>query len=158
MEIKYRSNNSGGLWWLCDKDWKKLEKAGWHVEWGSMYFCHSKYSFDKKPANKPEPCADGDKCTGHRKYDSAEEVGGDRYLGELAVSARKDFDSVTECLKEFEKVTGQSVTDEGCNCCGAPHGFDWEGGGCSGKDCMRYLYDDVPHNFREAVSRLNGGV
>lgn len=30
---KYSSNNSGGDWWLTDKDWHKLEKAGWKVDW-----------------------------------------------------------------------------------------------------------------------------
>lgn len=32
-EITYESNNSGGSWWLTDQDWKKLEEAGWEVEW-----------------------------------------------------------------------------------------------------------------------------
>jgi hypothetical protein len=33
MTIAYRSNNSGGSWWLTKEDWKKLETAGWKVEW-----------------------------------------------------------------------------------------------------------------------------
>ena len=33
MKITYSSNNSGGHWWLKDKDWKNLERAGWDVEW-----------------------------------------------------------------------------------------------------------------------------
>ena len=33
MRIEYRSNNSGGDWWLTDSDWKKLEGAGWDVAW-----------------------------------------------------------------------------------------------------------------------------
>lgn len=33
MTIEYSSNNSGGSWWLSDKDWKNLEKAGWKVDW-----------------------------------------------------------------------------------------------------------------------------
>ena len=33
MRIEYRSNNSGGDWWLTDDDWKKLEVAGWEVVW-----------------------------------------------------------------------------------------------------------------------------
>ena len=33
MKVRYRSNNSGGSWWLSDKDWKALEKDGWVVEW-----------------------------------------------------------------------------------------------------------------------------
>lgn len=33
MKIEYRSNNSGGSWWLEEADWKALEAAGWDVEW-----------------------------------------------------------------------------------------------------------------------------
>lgn len=29
----YTSNNSGGDWWLSDRDWVALEKAGWHIYW-----------------------------------------------------------------------------------------------------------------------------
>lgn len=31
--ITYNTNNSGGDWWLSDKDWTSLEKAGWKVKW-----------------------------------------------------------------------------------------------------------------------------
>ncbi len=34
--VEYSSNNSGGRWWLKDKDWKALEKAGWEVDWYSL--------------------------------------------------------------------------------------------------------------------------
>ena len=33
MLVEYSSNNSGGNWWLKDKDWLALEKAGWRVYW-----------------------------------------------------------------------------------------------------------------------------
>ena len=33
MKVFYNSNNSGGRWWLTDKDWLALEAAGWVVEW-----------------------------------------------------------------------------------------------------------------------------
>lgn len=33
MKVRYKSNNSGGSWWLKDDDWKALEAAGWQVEW-----------------------------------------------------------------------------------------------------------------------------
>lgn len=33
MHVRYRSNNSGGGWWLDDEDWFALEKAGWIVDW-----------------------------------------------------------------------------------------------------------------------------
>lgn len=32
-KVTYRSNNSGGSWWLTDKNWKALEEAGWKVDW-----------------------------------------------------------------------------------------------------------------------------
>ena len=31
--VEYSSNNSGGSFWLSDEDWKKLEEAGWEVNW-----------------------------------------------------------------------------------------------------------------------------
>lgn len=33
MRVEYSSNNSGGGWWLDDKDWYALETAGWVVDW-----------------------------------------------------------------------------------------------------------------------------
>ena len=33
MKVEYSSNNSGGSWWLSDDDWRKLEKAGWEIQW-----------------------------------------------------------------------------------------------------------------------------
>lgn len=30
---RYTTNNSGGDWWLTDKNWLDLEAAGWTVEW-----------------------------------------------------------------------------------------------------------------------------
>ena len=146
MKIEYTSNNSGGSWWLSDDDWKNLEKAGWTIIWGGEYFCHTKFSFHEKPENKPEPCKSDKKCPGHRCFDSWEEMtNDDKWLGALAKSAYKDFNSIIEALKEFEKITGQNVSDEGCNCCGAPHGFHWTGkngeyGYCSGEDCLEYLF------------------
>ena len=46
---------------------------------------------------------------------------GERWLGALASRAEKDFPSLKEAIMEFEKVTGQQASDEGCNCCGPPH-------------------------------------
>lgn len=31
--VVYKSENSGGCWWLEDGDWSKLETAGWEVCW-----------------------------------------------------------------------------------------------------------------------------
>lgn len=31
--VRYSTNNSGGSYWLGDKEWKALEAGGWTVEW-----------------------------------------------------------------------------------------------------------------------------
>jgi hypothetical protein len=143
MKVAYTSNNSGGNWWLKDEDWKALEKAGWYVEWGNSYFCHSDFSFHKKPEGKPEPCKENDSCPSHRRFDTWQEMTEkDRWLDCLATKAEKEFDSLGDALREFEKITGQSVTDEGCNCCGSPHRFNW--GECATGDCSCPPY--TPHS------------
>ena len=121
MKIKYESTNSGGKWWLSDDDWKKLEAAGWAVEW-------------------------------------EKERGLKRGLRTLAKRASKDFETVGDAIREFEKVTGQDASDEGCNCCGAPHSFSWEGGYASGNDCLKHLYSKVPKSLREATEALNASA
>lgn len=146
MLVEYDSNNSGGGWWLEDKDWKALEDAGWYVEWGKTFFCDSKVSFNKPPEGF-KPIYD-DSCPGHRPYETyGEAVKGERFLGGLARGAKKEFDSIYDAIKEFEKLTGQDVSDEGCNCCGPPHSFNWkdgdETGYASGEDLLEYIYPDA---------------
>lgn len=133
MKITYNSNNSGGGWWLKDKDWKALEKAGWKVDW---------FAGQKREYFKPD--ADG------------------RWLGALATSASKNFKNIQEALEEFERITGQNVTDEGCNCCGAPHSFEWKKRGekyneyASGDSLSEYLYGDSGNlSKRELLEKLN---
>lgn len=131
MTIEYRSNNSGGRWWLTDGNWRALEAAGWSVEWSA-----------NKRDGFSQPDADG------------------RWLGALATTTSKDFDSVADALREFESLTGADVSDDGCNCCGPPHSFSWtdESGEyhwASGSDCLQYLYKNVPTTLREAAKRLN---
>lgn len=133
MLINYRSNNSGGRWWLTDDDWHKLEKAGWKVEWVAKE--------DHSSSLLSSFNVDG------------------RFLGALAKSASKEFETPGEAMREFEAITDQTVSDEGCNCCGAPHEFSWgEGekrGYASGNDCLEHLYKDVPTSLREACEKLN---
>jgi len=160
VKVEYSANNSGGHWWLKDKDWVALSKAGWYVEWGGLYFCHSKFSWgsDKKLKDK---CKTAESCHGHRKFRSYKnmEKEEDRYMGALAHDAKKKFKSITEALLEFEKLTGANVADEGCNCCGPPHGFSWknletgESEYESGEGLLPYLYPEkkIPHSLREAV-------
>jgi len=156
ITLSYSSNNSGGGWWLKDKDWKALEKAGWEVEWGGLWFCKVyNFSHKEKPDYLTEECVD--KCPGHRLFFSPKEMKEkDKWLGSLARACKKDFPSLYEGLKEFEKITNQTITDEGCNCCGAPHAFSWEGdkkGYASGEELLAYLYPDkkIPSSIRETL-------
>lgn len=96
MRLEYSSNNSGGSWWLKDKDWRALERAGWDVEW---YADNSDGFLDRD---------------------------GERFLGALASHASKQVETTkdaNDAVTEFERITGQNVDDEGCNCCGRPHYF-----------------------------------
>jgi hypothetical protein len=95
MRVEYDSNNSGGGWWLNDRNWKDLEKAGWKVNWIA-----NQTDWDGTPYK------DG------------------RWLGALARSAEKHgVSSLKEAVQEWERVTGLSSTDAGCPCCGQPHSF-----------------------------------
>lgn len=119
--IEYDSNNSGGYWWLEDKDWIALEKAGWYVLWGSLEFCQGKWN-----AKLPPVCSEPKKCNGHRTFESYQEMLDDkekRYMGALARAARLYGSSRHEAVANWEQVTGQSSEDAGCSCCGQPHSF-----------------------------------
>lgn len=95
--VRYSSNNSGGSWWLDDDDWKKLEAAGWEVNW-----------------IKDDP---------HRIMTDRD---GERFLGALATDATRRGLSMNMAIAEWEDITGQNAGDQGCPCCGPPHNFyDW---------------------------------
>lgn len=94
--IVYDSNNSGGIWWLRDKDWVNLEKAGWVVDW---------YRNQKR-------------STLFNKLDSE-----GRWLGALAATAYRDGLSLRDAITEWEKITNEDCEAEGCPCCGPPHNF-----------------------------------
>jgi len=111
MKVTYSANNSGGKYWIKEKDWLALEKAGWEVNWRS-------YGIGVKYVDR----------------------------------ASKEFETPGQAMREFEKITGADVSDEGCNCCGAPHAFDWEGEYISGEECLKYLYKNIPKSIREACS------
>ncbi len=91
--IEYRSNNSGGSWWLTDQNWKDLESAGWEVQWVK----DQDLTFGKK--------------------------GDTRWLGALATTAIRRDVSLRVAMAEFEDVTGMNPHDQGCYCCGQPHDF-----------------------------------
>jgi len=176
MLVEYKSNNSGGSWWLKDEDWLNLDKAGWEVKWVS-----------KMTYPKPDPkCKD---CNGTGKVEVRDYSNGrcfcaenfilsflgkdGRYSGALAQTATIECNSVKEALESFEKATGQSATDEGCNCCGPPHSFTWSSSGCASDECnckgphkdynygsgeslSEYLLEmkDAPSNYREALEKI----
>lgn len=96
--LSYSSNNSGGSWWLSDEDWFAMEKAGWNVEW-------------RKNDTSPWSRADKD----------------GRWLGALATRATLETDDPEGAVEEWERITGQNASDQGCNCCGEPHYFSFEG-------------------------------
>lgn len=96
--VEYRSNNSGGRWWLNDDDWEKLEQAGWQVDWYSDPEIRKGFGFAQ----------------------------GDRFLGAKATVARKYFSKMGDAIREWEAITNENSSDLGCNCCGAPHSFSSE--------------------------------
>jgi hypothetical protein len=96
--VEYSSNNSGGSWWLDDKDWYALEEAGWKVDW----------------------------VKNNEHYRAYGE--GDRWLGALASRASREGLSMGAAIREWESVTGQSSNALGCGCCGAPHSFSDDAG------------------------------
>lgn len=51
---------------------------------------------------------------------------GDGFLGALASSASKRFNSMHTGIDEWQDIVGQNPAEEGCNCCGSPHHFEWE--------------------------------
>ncbi len=196
MKVEYSSNNSGGHWWLSDKDWINLESNGWDVIWGELVFTYpcpkcekdsdelslkEKYEGKKSYKYHVYKCEehgifeldneeyDDKKSKSHKKYDTHHEVK-ERYLGALAKVCTKEFNSIKEALEEFEKITRQCITDDGCNCCGSPHSFRWSSSGCiddsckckkghkdynfgSGEDLIQYLFPNkkIPKNLREAL-------
>lgn len=76
--FRYSSNNSGGRWWLKDKDWKALERNGWKVEWakkGGFMVQNGRYlgalatSAKKKFYSEGEAVAEWERITGQSADD-----------------------------------------------------------------------------------------
>lgn len=156
MIVSYSSNNSGGSWWLDDNQWRKLEEAGWRVEWGDPKYCHSRYNPKEPPIHESS-----NECDGHfpaASYAEAKKLEKQetkiRWLGALAKGASKEVESVREAIEDFERVTGLTASDEGCNCCGPPHSFSWPGGGyASGESILDLLFDEQPERLRSMSRR-----
>jgi hypothetical protein len=157
MKVEYSSNNSGGSWWLKDKHWKDLEKAGWHVLWGNVFFCHPTYEMSWQPKRSEYPCESSEGCEGHRNFETWQDADKTRYMGALAKEAYKDFDSLKDAITEWERVTELDASDEGCGCCGPPHSFVTRGDEyayVSGEECASVLYDNAPRSYREALEEI----
>lgn len=121
--VKYRSNNSGGSWWLTTEDWKKLHDAGWVVHWvhDPDDPSHSHSTKGWEPAS-PFPHTHG--------YDDEHKLtrvvpSGETWLDALARSCAKETDDPDKAVREWEKIVGQSANVEGCPCCGPPHEFSY---------------------------------
>ena len=117
----YDSNNSGGSWWLKDADWDALEAAGWTVHWGQAA---RRQAYADTQAEALLPSVKGD----------------ERWLGGLATSAAKRFDSKRDAVDEWERITGQEAAAIGCNCCGPPHSWKW----LDDNGTKDYIYVDEP--------------
>lgn len=107
MLVEYSTNNSGGSFWLTEKEWKNLEDHGWKL------FNHDDHIYE----------------SGNYKYDEhglpmrKEPRAKDSIFKQYAHYAFKHFPSVEDAEREFEELTEQHVNDEGCECCGKPHYF-----------------------------------
>lgn len=168
-KVTYSSNNSGGRWWLTDEQWLALEKAGWTVLWGKEVFCHSNReplfsrgtNMNKAPNTCPLELRNGrefNTCQGHRAYDSLDAVNANdaRWLDAAATEAYKEFASLKDAILEWEVVTGMDASDEGCNCCGAPHNFSTSDPFeyASGDGIVDLLYDTNGMSLRDMAKKL----
>lgn len=93
MKVRYSSNNSGGVWWLEDQDWRNLEAAGWTVEWVKDW---------------GESVASGEDRWLGALATSATKDG---------------FDDMWSAKDAWESVTRKYPDAVGCECCGKPHDF-----------------------------------
>lgn len=127
--LKYDPNNSGGRWWLTEEDYVALEEYGWTVHWAHE---NGKAPFGGVSAN----IYDYDELLIpiQRNKDL-------RYLGSVAGTCAKRFDTAEEGVREWEDITGQRAGEVGCNCCGRPHDFEF----FTSKDNSAYMRVDVPH-------------
>jgi hypothetical protein len=132
IPVEYSSNNSGGSDWLSAKDWEALRNAGWKL-----------FTFDDTAYRDGESIPDKNGLPSYKSEVAEGEQDKDKFtitsLKGRYKYAYKLFNNIQEALKEFEELTGQDVTAEGCNCCGAPHSFTW------GKDIIVRLPKERLH-------------
>jgi len=115
--VEYSSNNSGGHWWLTDKNWRALEAAGWKILW-----CIQSVQYDSKGDIIYEE--DGSPKLEPADKDWTQPGPDGRWLGALATKAFKPgVTSLRKAVAEWQRITKQNPSAEGCRCCGNPHNF-----------------------------------
>jgi len=122
MYVEYSTNNSGGRWWLSDKNWTDLEAAGWIVAWNRLFYDYDdkgEYVVDERGI--PVLLEDDPGTSRYGRIPNPDEGG--RWLGSLAQRAYRPGLSLRDAAREWERVTGLSSTEAGCPCCGQPHNF-----------------------------------
>ena len=166
MKITYDSNNSGGSWWLKDEDWKALEKEGWTVLWITKE--HTRRIKEAQARLDADEYTDKDREDYFGRSHDLKTIEGKgisvpdedgRWLGALATEAHKDFETPGKAIQEWERITGEDASAEGCNCCGSPHSFEWGGKDtgierewASGRDVLEHLFNrPIPQTIREAL-------
>jgi hypothetical protein len=133
-KVEYSSNNSGGSWWLGEKEWLALEAAGWAVSWrgGGLMDTTKAETLEEAKAK------------------------GKGFLGAYATDAHLDVEAETPkealgvAIKSWEKVTAMQASEDGCNCCGAPHSFSTDDEYASGEGVLSYIFEHVPGSLRDA--------
>jgi len=126
MYVEYNSNNSGGTWWLSDKDWEALEAAGWKVKWSSLEFLYDNkgnYVCEEDGTPKLVPVNSLGDQGKRQSWATVDKNGVYRWLGALARTAYRVGLDLRGAVDEWERVTGECATDAGCPCCGVPHTF-----------------------------------
>lgn len=125
--LAYSTNNSGGSWWLQDRDWEALDRAGWVVhwihDWNDPSHTHSE--------DITSEWARDNHSHGYMDELVAVKPSGERWLGALAKSAAVTvgpdgvYADADAAVHAFELLTNSTASDEGCNCCGPPHSFTY---------------------------------
>jgi hypothetical protein len=132
--LEYSSNNSGGNFWLTDKDWKNLEKAGWIVHW-----VHDSDDPSHTHAGDEDDWADHQHRHSYTDPLVPSVWNGERWLEAAATTAAIATDDPDKAVEEFERITGRDVSAKGCSCCGSPHSFAYT----DLNDTLHFLYTDI---------------
>jgi hypothetical protein len=101
VKVEFSHNNSGGRWWLKDKDWKALEKAGWTVDW----FKDQRLGALASNASKDFP-------TLKAAVEEWEKVTGQDFFDEGCNCCGSPFSMYATRGKKYEFVSGDSVDRE----------------------------------------------